>query len=130
MVECPVCQQGMKQEVMHGVTIDSCEQHGVWLDRSELLAITEAARHDSPAFQWSDLIRRAKRPPVDHDRTVTCPHCQTEMKIDNYKDVHIDWCREHGVWLDHGELDAILNNLRLDPLYVGKVAVRLWENRY
>ena len=44
--------------------------------------------------------------------------------------VHIDWCREHGIWLDDGELEAIQSNLRLDPLFVGKIATRLWETRF
>ena len=39
-------------------------------------------------------------------------------------------CREHGVWLDNGELEAMINNLRLDPLFLGKIATRLWELRF
>ena len=52
------------------------------------------------------------------------------MKIQFYENVHMDWCTDHGVFLDAGELEAILNNLRMDPLYVRKVALRLWERRF
>ena len=30
----------------------------------------------------------------------------------------------------NGELEAILSNLRMDPLYLGKASIRLWENKY
>ena len=33
---CPVCRQGMEHEREHGVEIDVCEEHGVWLDAGEL----------------------------------------------------------------------------------------------
>lgn len=36
---CPVCRQGMEHEREHGVEIDVCEGHGVWLDAGELEAI-------------------------------------------------------------------------------------------
>jgi Zn-finger nucleic acid-binding protein len=44
-----------------------------------------------------------------------------------YHGVIIDWCRDHGVWLDSGEMEAILNNLRLDPNYIRGVALRVSE---
>ena len=33
---CPLCQQKMQVEVEEGVSVDVCQQHGVWLDRGEL----------------------------------------------------------------------------------------------
>ena len=36
---CPVCRQGMEHEREHGVEIDVCEEHGVWLDAGELETI-------------------------------------------------------------------------------------------
>jgi len=47
-----------------------------------------------------------------------------------YHDVLIDWCPRHGVWLDNGELDAILSNLRLDPSYLRGVRVRISDARF
>jgi Zn-finger nucleic acid-binding protein len=129
MLKCPVTGEDMRHETLNGVEVD-VSTRGLWLDKGELLRITEAERHAAPDFMWSDLFRREKRPPVDDDRRLFCPHCGEEMKVEKLHGVHIDWCDDHGVWLDDGELDAILNNLRLDPLFVGKVALRLWEARY
>ena len=36
----------------------------------------------------------------------------------------------HLIWLDKGELSAILNNLRLNPLYTSNAALRIWDNKY
>ena len=130
MAKCPICSKEMKHETIHGVEVDECPEHGVWLDRSELLAITEGERHAQPSFKLADLFRNAQRPPVDRYRALKCPHCGKEMRIEVYQQVHMDWCMDHGIWLDNGELEAILNNLRLDPLYLGKASLRLWENKY
>lgn len=130
MIQCPICQQSLMRRTINGVEVDVCEAHGLWLDKMELLTITERERHETPSFLWTDLFRREKRMPVDRNRNLDCPHCHTMMKLEEYKSVMLDWCVEHGVWLDNGELEAIVNNLRLDPKFVGKVALRLWEERF
>ena len=52
------------------------------------------------------------------------------MKIESYHGVHIDWSPGEGVWLDNGELDAIINNLRLDEQYMRGIALRLNDGRF
>jgi Zn-finger nucleic acid-binding protein len=140
MANCPICQKVMLQEQKSGVTIDACVVHGIWLDKAELLVITEDERHKNSnfvlkelfqsSFILEDLFRSEKKPPVNRDRKLPCPICQGEMKIDEYKSVHIDCCKEHGIWLDEGELEAILNNLRLDPMYLNGATVRLFELKF
>lgn len=129
MRTCPISQQPMQHETLHGIQIDT-SPHGMWLDRGELFAITESERHEAPEWMFSDLFRREISPPVDQDRRLKCPECGEEMEVSEHHGVHLDWCKEHGVWLDNGELEAMLNNLRLDPLFLGKIATRLWEMRY
>ena len=130
MADCPVCTDPMTQKDRDGITIDVCDNHGVWLDKSELLSITETERHRDGTFLFADLFRSEAVTQVDHNRTLNCPHCQKQMAIEKYQGVHMDWCMEHGIFLDSGELNALLNNLRLDPLFVGGVALRLFENKY
>ncbi|MCB9682348.1 MAG: zf-TFIIB domain-containing protein [Alphaproteobacteria bacterium] len=129
MRTCPIDGSPMERKKIQGVEVDLSE-HGVWLDKGELYLITEAQRHDEPSWMLSDLFRREQRPPVDPSRRLSCPVCGKQMEIVKHHDVHIDWCREHGIWLDDGELEAIQSNLRLDPLFVGKIATRLWETRF
>jgi len=130
MLDCPVCKTGMKQEKVHDVTVDVCDAHGIWLDKKELFLITERERHDVGSFSWNDLFRRLQKPGLDLDRKLSCVMCEQEMKIDRYEDVHIDVCLDHGVWLDVGELEAVLNNLRMDPAYVRGVALRVKDMRF
>ena len=130
MPACPVCQAPMKQETRSGVPVDICAEHGIWLDKKELMLITEAERHAQGEFVWGDLFRSAESPPRQPDRKLSCPHCDNSLKHELYQDVEMDWCPEHGVWLDNGELEAILNNLRLDDGYLRGWRLRLWETRY
>jgi Zn-finger nucleic acid-binding protein len=120
----------MQSRLIDDVEVDVCPSHGVWLDQQELLTITESHRHTAPSLMARDLIRQPIRPAVDHARVLDCPHCAQAMHVHPHRDVHIDWCREHGVWLDTGELPAFFNNLRLDPLYRQRVALRMYESRF
>lgn len=130
MTACPICHEDMAQQQDEGVTVDVCAKHGVWLDQKELLIITERKRFEEGSFVFKDLIRHEEKPPVDPDRKLACPKCGKDMRIETYKEVGMDWCPDHGVWLDSGELEAIENNLRLDPVFLRGVALRLSELEY
>lgn len=130
MPPCPLCRTPTHPHEYDGVNIDVCEAHGVWLDHGELVAITEVERRTLGEFVWADLFRSEIRPPRDEHRQIHCPHCDKAMRRELYHEVLIDWCPEHGVWLDKGELTAILNNLRLDPSFLRGVRVRITDARY
>jgi Zn-finger nucleic acid-binding protein len=126
MVACPLCSTSLEDSVFDGVPIQVCATHGTWLDKGELLAITEEERW-KPTLFWEELFRTQSKPPRRDGRHLPCPHCAQVMEPMPYHGVIIDWCRDHGVWLDSGEMEAILNNLRLDPNYIRGVALRVSE---
>ena len=128
MRNCPISNEPMRQEERNGVTID-VSTHGIFLDRSELFRLTEAERSSASSFPWVDLLRREINPTVDHDRTIQCPVSGEEMRIVKYKGVHID-VSSAGIWLDAGELEAIVNNLKRDPSYGRGMALRLSELQF
>jgi Zn-finger nucleic acid-binding protein len=130
MLPCPICHTIMTVEIREEVEVDLCAEHGMWLDQAELVKITEKRRHSDGEWVWADLFRGEEAPGVDHTRTLTCPVSGGLMKIEEYKGVYMDWSPGHGVWLDKGELSAILNNLRLDDTYLRGVALRLTEGKY
>jgi Zn-finger nucleic acid-binding protein len=37
-----------------------------------------------------------------------CPKCQGVMSIKVIQEVEVDYCMEHGLWLDKGELNRII----------------------
>lgn len=126
---CPVTGEAMVHEVIDGITVDRSSA-GMWLDKGEFLLLTEKARHAQPRWMMADLWRTQIRTTTPAGRQLACPVCGETMQIETLHGVQVDWCKEHGTWLDAGEFEAILNNLRLDPLYLRKVATRLWEARY
>jgi len=129
VVACPICKQPMSVEARAEIEIDVCEAHGIWLDQPELLKITEFERKNL-TWSWKDLFRKRVLPPVDRTRQLNCPVSGEPMRIEQYKGVHMDWSPAHGLWLDNGELEAILSNLRLEPMYMRSVALRLSTGKY
>lgn len=130
MTACPICSKEMHADTRSTIEVEVCSAHGLWLDHGELLRITEHERHLHGSFVWADLFRAELSPPRDEARELSCPKCQKSLRREEYEGVQIDWCAEHGVWLDNGELEAILNNLRLDPLYLRGIAIRFSDARY
>ncbi len=127
MRKSPITGNDMTQEQRDGVTIDVCPNGtGIFLDKTELFQLTEAARFAKSGFPWTDLFRREKNPPVDRDRVLVCPLTGEKMRIVEYKGVHID-VSSKGIWLDAGELEALMNNLRLDKTYARGMSLRLRE---
>jgi Zn-finger nucleic acid-binding protein len=57
---CPICGQMMKADAELGVSIDVCEEHGVWLDRGELRAIVAKVR-SAERISRTRLIEHARR---------------------------------------------------------------------
>ena len=130
MLACPVCKTALNQDDEGGTVVDTCAKHGVWLDKKELFDVTEKQRREGTGRDWKSLFTRLKRPGGDPHRMLACPHCGDAMTIERYHDVQIDRCEAHGVWLDAGELDAILHNLSLDSSYMDGIALRLSDLKY
>jgi hypothetical protein len=41
-----------------------------------------------------------------------CPICQKVMVAEQFDDIALDICRDHGVWLDSGELQTLIARAR------------------
>jgi Zn-finger nucleic acid-binding protein len=82
----------------------SCE--GVWLDAGELERLYE----DETAFD--NLVAAGREIEKTTEKKRKCPICRTKMdKVEVGTDARVlyDRCpRGHGLWLDKGELDAIV----------------------
>ena len=113
---------------------------GVWLDKGELYEIAVAMRRESTSLQvWMTEIKSFFSAKQRHDergegeagtRSLPCPVCGELLTHDLYRDVHIDRCKEHGVWLDHGELDLILERIRDDADFMRGMRISLFEQEY
>ena len=128
MVACPICKKNMKEEKRDGVTIDICPEHGVWLDKGELHELIENNRVS--LSWWENLFHQRQYSKVDDNRVLQCPKCNKDMILENYLSVQIDWCPDHGIWLDQNELEMLLNNIKADDGYIRGMSLRLWEQKY
>ena len=130
MIKCSICSKPMQEVQKNGVTIDICKEHGIWLDKGELHDLTENNRQNLNWSWWNSLFHKKQESDVDYNRTLGCPHCGKKMQLETYQATQLDWCPDHGVWLDKGELEVILNNLKADEGYTRGMSLRLWERKY
>jgi len=113
---CPSCSTALSTILHEGVELDRCpDGHGLWLDRGELLAVTQSREADRPAEEEHAALAAAARDAghavvAELDRPPRlCPVCSDPMRIVEYgrSGIAIDECSPHGAWLDDGELERI-----------------------
>lgn len=122
---CPAC-GGEFEPVQRDaqLEINQCRDcGGIWLDRGELDQLLapsiEAAPKTAPDRH---ALRSAVAPAQAAAQTIEyrgCPVCATTMKRENFaktSGVMIDRCPTHGVFLDRGELEAIVAWIRTGGL--------------
>jgi hypothetical protein len=125
---CPACGGALQLRYAGEVALDVCDGAcgGVWFDNQEL---GELARTPEGAELGSDIridpalsiARRAER---------RCPRCPAQPllrhRFSPRSAVHVDSCPKcAGLWLDYGELPALLREARggaIAPRPAGKVA--------
>lgn len=58
------------------------------------------------------------------ERELPCPVCGNTMQVEKVHRASVDVCEEHGIWLDTGELEAIMRRGRLKGWRSRNEAVR------
>jgi len=113
--DCAVPLQTVRVDTGAGLfAIERCERcYGLFFDTGEIPAFLEASV--SPAFSVNlrelaaiNEERGSTRRPV---RYIKCPDCGVMMNRVNYcamSGVVVDQCKDHGIWLDNGELVQLM----------------------
>ena len=103
-MKCPVCQKSMVILEFHSVEMDFCPScEGCWLDRGELGLIISGTPDLPDEFKLAGERKSERR----------CPRCERRMRAGLLPatQVEVDVCdRQHGLWLDKGELQAIVRD--------------------
>lgn len=81
------------------------ECRGVWIPESALHERIATRQQTPPRLEW----RREAR------AVVACPVCAAAMETLCLYDIPVDRCRGHGIWLDGGELDHVLDTCTRPP---------------
>jgi Zn-finger nucleic acid-binding protein len=113
-MNCPECEEPLRQADCHGVRIDECPKcHGRWFDRDELRRAKDSTDEDLRWLDFDPFAGDADDSPAAA-RGLVCPRCSVEMGAVVYErsGVSIDKCSKcHGVWLSKGELEKIIKYL-------------------
>ena len=104
---CPVCKNPLVVLELDQIEIDHCLNcGGIWLDAGELelLLETDEERDRFVKLLIEDESVKEKKYP--------CPICNKKMTkvfVGEEKKILVDKCRRnHGLWLDKGELEAVI----------------------
>jgi len=111
-LECPRCREEMRRLLLGKTTVRECGGcGGLWMDPADLQRLADAKELHSGIV----AVLAAHIPAVpalpNVVRYLPCPECGKLMNRSNFaksSGVVLDVCRTHGVWLDRGELPALL----------------------
>jgi Zn-finger nucleic acid-binding protein len=106
---CPRCRVELKKMKTEGEDeVETCPQcHGFWLDYQSFARAINPQRLPKEYLESKDSWHKPQNDPIQY---VSCPRCGRYMNRENFSRISgivIDRCRDHGVWLDAGELERI-----------------------
>jgi Zn-finger nucleic acid-binding protein len=110
-LDCPRCSKALKRTPL-GCICDDCE--GCWFGFDQfdkVLRLSDLQLESSEIEKTLQYDRKG----VDLEHEVRCPDCGLRMKRHVYmmdSGVVVDMCRDHGMWLDDGELTKIRKYLQ------------------
>lgn len=112
-MKCPVDGSPLEKRVIGRVIIDECfDCRGLWFNAGELRKVRDAA---DPDIRWLDLELNKSADTAEAAWSEReCPQCGKQMATIAYRStgVKVDYCPDdHGIWLDQGELKAIIEAL-------------------
>lgn len=111
-MKCPVCESPLVVVEREEIELDWCISClGLWFDEGELELLGEKAGR---ILDVEDLGRQGGR--VVRTGTRRCPRCPDRMEqfslpASGSEEIIVDRCKNHGFWLDRGELGAIMSRL-------------------
>ena len=114
---CPRCREPMQSLRLGATLVHECAAcGGLWLDPASLQQLADA--HEKSADVVSVLATRVSVPgaggvstTIEVVRYVPCPSCTKLMNRVNFahsSGIVLDVCKNHGLWLDRGELQRLL----------------------
>ena len=105
---CPVCKDELQETAFGKDPVYICKScEGLWLDMPIFSKLT-SERH---VYMDTTIPFTYIRGPLENRVSyIPCPRCAKIMVRRNFRTISgiiIDWCGDHGAWLDKGELEQI-----------------------
>ena len=106
-MNCPLCKVPLIILEYEDIEVDYCTScEGVWLDANELELLFDDAKAYSQVIATGELLEQTS------EKNRKCPLCRKKMKkiqVGKDRKITYDACPlGEGIWLDKGELDAII----------------------
>ena len=112
---CPRCDSELQVRAVNNESVIECSScMGVWLVPEIFDRICDDVQKN-PIANVAEKIDAAAERPRQQFRYLDCLVCSDKMVPRNFggiSGVMIDVCRHHGVWMDQGELEAIIEFIR------------------
>jgi Zn-finger nucleic acid-binding protein len=111
---CPACGEALDLYSAFGMKFEGCPKcHGMWLVKDELRRLKN--RTEEGRLHWLndeiDNIERAAVIPTARP-CVECKDARLLAVVFGKSSIVMDWCPKcHGIWLDRGEFDSIIEYL-------------------
>ena len=111
-LHCPRCRETMQGMQLGTIRVSECaECGGLWLDPAVLQTLCNDRQQHSDVIATLSARAAPRNVIADVVRYVPCPTCAKLMNRTNFSHISgviIDVCRDHGIWLDRGELEHII----------------------
>lgn len=117
-MKCPKDGTLLQSVEVDGVVLDKCHTcDGIWCDHGEIERLKGLRKHRPEA----EVEARYGNPAVREDTVagyMVCPRCGKRLHRYRYtfaRNVMVDRCENaacYGIWLEKGELDAVLEELK------------------
>ena len=106
-MKCPHCNLDLQPHKDRGIDVEACPGcHGLWLSPAELDPLENEA--------FSDEEGKGSLYLVTQETVLKCPVCSSNLKQFDYRffDLQIDFCPDHGFWLDKDQDNQILEIMK------------------
>lgn len=111
-LHCPRCRETMQGMQLGAIRVSECaECGGLWLDPAVLQTLCNDRQRHSDVIATLSARAAPRNVIADVVRYAPCPTCAKLMNRTNFAHISgviIDVCRDHGIWLDRGELEHVI----------------------
>ena len=118
-MNCPRCEIELESVEVAGFQAQLCRKcEGAWFEGKGPAVMRDVPPEVLETSPLAPTLVADHKPDKPLDAPIQCPVCRKEMNSYEYLGeigTWVDFCSQHGVWLDDGELPGVLAALRLEP---------------
>lgn len=116
-LRCPRCAINLDLHSIGQNSISACSKcGGIWADKDDFqnICTREEEQEAVLAFQPQPANTTALSEQKPRRAYIPCPECGNLMNCKNFSGsgIVLDWCRDHGCWLDRNELQQIVRFIK------------------